>query len=126
MKKASRILALAVMGAFCVLLTAGIAFGIQIPEKLKGIPLYQGSTVQQTMDMTNQTMLIAVVEAKSEDVAAFYRKTMNEKGWKTAFQMAAKSAETMQFTKDKQILQITVQQDKGASTTTYTMALSSE
>lgn len=126
MQKGSRILAFAVMYAFCALFGAGIAFGVAIPEKLKDIPLYQGSTVQQTMDMTNQTMLIAVVKAKSEDVAAFFRKTMTEKGWKTAFQMAAESAETMQFKKDKQMLQITIQQDKGTEATTYTMMMTSE
>jgi hypothetical protein len=126
MEKRSRLLAFAVSYALCALWGAGIAFGVAIPEKLKDIPLYQGSTVQHTMDMDSHTMLVAVVKAKAEDVAAFFKKTMTEKGWKTAFQMATESGQTMQFKKDKQMLQISIQQDEGAGSATYTMVITSE
>jgi hypothetical protein len=112
---------------FCILFGAAIALGgIDIPDKFKEIPLYQGSKVQQTMNMENNFMIVASAKAASDAIADFYRKTMVEKGWKIAFQMEQEDTKVIHFQKDKQALQLTVTSDKKAEETTYTLMLASQ
>lgn len=126
MERKRTVLVFAVVSTFCILLAVGPAFAMTIPAKLKDIPLYKGSAVQQTMDMTNHAMLIASVKAKVDDIADFYRTTMVGKGWKAAFQAQQEDMETIQFRKDKRIFQVTIQYEKGGDTTTYTLVMTSE
>ena len=72
---------------FCILFGASLALGtVDIPDKLKDIPLYQGSKVKQAINMENNAMIMATVEAKADAVADFYKNIMAGKGWKLAFQ----------------------------------------
>ena len=84
MEKRWRIWAFAVVSTFCILFSVGPAFAVTVPDKLKDIPLYQGSTVQQAMDMENNAMLSATVKARIDAIADFYKSVMPEKGWKVA------------------------------------------
>ncbi len=126
MEKRWRILAYAVVSIFCVLSCAGSAFGVIAPEKLKEIPLYEGSTVKQAIDMTNNAMLSATVKAKVGAIAEFYRNAMSAKGWKTVFQAEQQDIKIIQFQKDKQLLQVTIQPEKDGATTTYTLTMTSQ
>jgi L-lactate utilization protein LutC len=133
---------------FCILFGAGLALGvIDIPDKLKDIPLYQGSKVQQAIDMENYAMIVASVKAKVDAIADFYKNMMVEKGWKFVSQSEQKYTEdtkvsrfqngkqvfqsqsehedtkVVHFQKDKQVFQLTVSIDKKAEETTYTLML---
>ena len=133
---------------FCILFGAGLALGaIDIPDKLKDIPLYQGSKVQQAIDMEDYAMIAASVKAKADAIADFYKNIMVEKGWNLAsqseqrhtedtrvshFQNGKQSFESqsehedtrlIHFQKGKQVFQLTVSSDKKAEETTYTLML---
>jgi hypothetical protein len=126
MNKRWNILALAVAFALCILFIGGPAFAVDVPEKLKDIPLYQGSTVRQAMDMTNHTMLIATVKASGSDVADFYKKAMAAKGWKLAFNAEQEEMKLLHFQKDKMVFQVTIQIPKGEEETTYNLVLTAQ
>ena len=112
---------------FCILFGAGLAMGtIDIPDKLKDIPLYQGSKVQQAINMENHAMIIASVKAKADAVADFYKNLMVGKGWKLAFQSDQEDAKIIHFQKDKQVFQLTVASEKKSEEITYTLMLTSQ
>ena len=112
---------------FCIIFVAGPALGaIDIPDKLKDIPLYQGSKVQQTMDMENHAMIVASVKAKADAIADFYKNLMVGRGWKLAFQAEQEDTKVIHFQKDKQVFQLTVTSDKKTEETTYTLMLASQ
>jgi hypothetical protein len=119
MEKRRGICALTVLCSVFVLLGAGTAFAVDVPEKLKDIPLYQGSTVQQALDMQNNVMLVAAVNAKGSDIADFYKKTMTAKGWKVAFQAEQNDVKIVHFQKDKLVFQVTIQLENGGEAKTY-------
>ena len=59
----------------CILFAAGVALAaVSLPDKLKEIPLYPGSKIQQAMDMDKNSMAGLEVNAKGEDVFEFYQK----------------------------------------------------
>ncbi len=127
MGKSLRILRLAAVCVFCVLFGIGPALGaIDIPEKLKDIPLYQGSRVQHAMDMDTSAMLTATVDANSDAIADFYKNTMKAKGWKVAFQAEQENVKIIHFQKDKQVFQITIQNEKEGGATTYNMVITAQ
>ena len=99
---------------------------IDMPDKLKEIPLYQGSKVQQTMNTENHAMIVASVKAKADAVADFYKDIMVGKGWKLAFQAEQEDTKVIHFQKDKQIFQLTVTSDKKTEEATYTLMLASQ
>ncbi len=122
-----KIYRLAVVCMFCVIFGPGLAFGtISIPEKLKAIPIYQGSKVLQAMDMDSSVMLTAKVDAKIDAVADFYKNTMQEKGWKISFQAEQENAKMIQLRKGNELLQISISNEKGDEATTYTLMLSTQ
>jgi len=123
MEKRRGIWALTVLCSVFVLLGAGAAFAVDVPEKLKDIPLYQGSTVQQALDMQNNVMLVAAVKAKGSDIADFYKKTMTAKGWKVAFQAEQNDVKILHFQKDKLVFQVTIQLENGDQAKTYSLMM---
>ncbi|MFZ2446516.1 MAG: hypothetical protein WAW37_09165 [Syntrophobacteraceae bacterium] len=111
----------------CILFGVGPAFGaIDIPAKLKDIPLYKGSKIQHAMDMETNAMVTATVKEKPETVADFYKNTMKGKGWKVVFQAQQETTQMIHFQKDKQLLHITVQGGEGEEATTYNLVISSQ
>jgi hypothetical protein len=127
MGKSFGILRLAAVCVFCVLFGIGSALGaIDIPEKFKDIPLYKGSKVQHAMDMDTNAMLTATVDAKSDAIVDFYKNTMKAKGWKVAFQAEQENVKMIHFQKDKQIFQITIQNEKEGGPTTYNMVITAQ
>ncbi len=112
---------------FCILFGAGLAVGaIDIPDKLKDIPLYQGSKVTQAINMENHAMIVASVKAKADAIADFYKNIMAEKGWKLVFQSGQEDTKIIHFQKDKQVFQLTVTGEKKAEETTYTLMFASQ
>jgi len=127
MGKSLEVFRLAAVGVFCILFCIGPAFGaIDIPEKLKDIPLYKGSKVLHAMDMDATAMLTATVDAKSDAIADFYKNTMKAKGWKVAFQAEQENVKIMHFQKDKQVFQITIQNEKEGGATTYNLVITAQ
>lgn len=127
MRRSWGLFGLAAVCAFCVLFTTGAALAaIDIPEKLKDIPLYEGSKIQHVMDMDATAMLIASVKATPDQVADFYRNTMKQQGWKVAFQAEQESAKVIHFKKENRIFQVTVQTGKDGSDTTYNLVISAQ
>ena len=111
----------------CILFGAGLALGaVDIPDKLKDIPLYQGSKVQQAINMDNHAMIIATVKAKADAIADFYKNLMAGKGWKLAFQSDQEDAKILHFQKDKQVFQLTVTSEKKSEEITYTLMVTSQ
>jgi hypothetical protein len=119
-------LAFAVVCTFCILFSAGAALAVSVPDKLKDIPLYQGSTVKQAMDMDTHAMLIATVKAKVDDIAGFYKNAMLAKGWKVGFQAEQEEVKIIHFQKDKLIFQLTIQSEKDSEETTYHLMMTSQ
>jgi hypothetical protein len=126
MEKRWGIWAFAVVSTFYILFSVGPAFAVTVPEKLNDIPLFQGSKVQQAMDMENHAMLSATVKAKVDAIADFYKNAMQGKGWKVAFQAEQEDMKIIQFKKDKQLLQVTIQLEKGAEEATYNLLMTSQ
>jgi hypothetical protein len=125
MEKNFKILLLAAC-ASCILLSAAISLAVDIPEKFKDIPLYQGSTVQQALDMPKSSMLTASVKAKGDAIADFYRNAMTAKGWKVAFQAEQENVKIIHFQKDQQIFQVTIQTEKEGEAQTYNLLMTTE
>jgi len=120
MEKRRGIWVLTVLCSVFVLLGACTAFAaVDVPEKLKDIPLYRGSTVQQALDMQNNVMLVAAVKAKGSDIADFYKKTMTAKGWKVVFQSEQNDVKIVHFQKDKLVFQVTIQLENGDEAKSY-------
>ena len=95
-----RIFVLSVAVAACVLCALGPAFGaIDVPDKFKDIPLYEGSKIVHAMDMENNAMLSATVKASADAVAEFYKNAMKASGWKLALQMDQDKAKMPAFSK---------------------------
>lgn len=110
-----------------ILFGGGNALGIDVPEKLKEIPLYPGSTIEPVTGMINPaTFLVATVKAESDAIAEFYKKTMVGKGWSVAFQAEQKNTTTMAFQKDKTTLQVNIEYDKGKNTATYSLLMTQD
>ena len=110
----------------CIAFAAVSAFAIDVPEKLKSIPLYQGSKVEQSMDMAGSSMLIASVKAEGDAIANFYKNAMTSKGWKVVFQADREDVKVVHFQKDKQIFQVSIQNEKGKGVTTYNLVIASQ
>jgi hypothetical protein len=126
MEKRWRISSSAIFCTFFILFCAGAAFSVDIPERLKDIPLYQGSAVQHAMDMPNHAMLIATVKARGNAIADFYKNAMTAKGWKVAFQAEQEDVKIVHFQKDKLIFQVTIQLEKGGEAKSYNLLMISE
>jgi len=127
MQKSLGIFRVAAVFVLAVLFGAGASLGaIDIPEKLKDIPLYQGSKVQHAMDMGNSAMLTVKVDAKSDAVADYYKSIMKAKGWNVAFQAEQENAKMIHFQKDKQILQVTIHTEKDGNSTIYNLVISTQ
>jgi len=110
----------------CVLFGSIMAFAVDVPEKLREVPLYQGSTIRQAMDMANSAMMTATVNAKPGAISDFYKKTMTAQGWKVIFQAEQEDVKIVHFQKDKRIFQVTIQIEKGKDESTYHLMMTSQ
>lgn len=120
-------LAFAAVCAVCIIfgLSCTVA-AIDVPAKLIDIPLYQGSKVEQAMDMQNHSMVTLKVNAKPEDIAVFYKSAMEGKGWKTLFQAEQEGVRVINFQKDNQMLQLSIHTEKKEDATTVNLVLTSQ
>jgi hypothetical protein len=83
------------------------SFGaMELPSKLSKVPVYSGSKIIQIMDMGTNSMAALEVKADHDALMKFYKKEMQEKGWKTAFQVEQEDNAVIHFTKDNQTIQI--------------------
>ena len=109
----NRILNAVLLQTFCLCVGFGLAFGaMELPSKLQEIPLYTGSKIVQVMDMDNNSMAMLTVKADREAFLEYYKQNMRAKGWKVVFQAEQEDNAVIHFTKDKQTIQITVQNEE--------------
>lgn len=111
----SKMFGVVLLQVFYLFVGFGSAFAaMELPEKLKEVPLYSGSTIVQVMDMGDSSVAMMNVKADREAFLGFYKKSMQAKGWKVAFQAEQEDNAMIHFTKDNQIIQLNVQ--KGEET----------
>lgn len=92
---------------------------MEIPDKLKEIPLYSGSKTLQVMDMGNNSMAMFSVKADREAIVEFYKQNMKAKGWTVAFQTEQEDAAVIHFMKDGRTIQIAVHKGDEPGTVQY-------
>ncbi len=93
----------------CLLVGFSLAMGaMELPEKLKEVPLYSGSKLQQIMDMGPQSMAILSVKADRDALLDFYKQNLKAKGWKVAAQFEQEDGAGITFSKDQTLIQLAV------------------
>lgn len=92
---------------------------MELPSKLAQMPVYSGAKIVQIMDMGNSAMAMLEVKADNQALMKFYKKEMEGKGWKTAFQAEQEDNAVIHFTKDNQTIQVSAGKD--GDKTTYQM-----
>jgi hypothetical protein len=94
----------------CLIIGLGTAFGaMELPSKLKEVPLYSGSKIIQVMDMGTGSMATLSVKASRDALLDFYRQKMKANEWKIAFQAEQEDSAVIHFSKGKQMIQLSVQ-----------------
>lgn len=108
--------------AFRVLPIISFLFGVQLafgamdlPEKLKQIPLYPGSKLQQVTDLGSQAMATLSARGDQDSLLAFYKQQLNSRGWKTMAQFEEERGAGITFSKNGQVLQLSVKKGDGGS-----------
>lgn len=108
--------------AFWVLPIIIFLFGVQLavgamdlPEKLKQIPLYPGSKLQQVTDLGAQAMATLSARGDQDSLLAFYKQQLNSRGWKTMAQFEQEGGAGITFSKNGQVLQLSVKKGDGGS-----------
>lgn len=86
-------------------------FAMELPSKLAQVPVYSGAKIVQVMDMGNSAMAMLEVKADNQALMKFYKKEMEGKGWKTAFQAEQEDNAVIHFTKDNQTIQVSAGKD---------------
>lgn len=99
--------------AICLFLCAGLACAIDLPDRLKDMPVFPGSKVQQSMNMETGAMATLKVKSQISEVADFYRDNLKSKGWKVIFEAEQENSQVIQFQKDKRTLALSVGADEG-------------
>jgi len=84
---------------------------MDLPNKLAQVPVFSGAKIVQVMDMGNSAMAMLEVKADNQALMKFYKKEMEGKGWKTAFQAEQEDNAIIHFTKDNQTIQISTGKD---------------
>lgn len=113
--------------AVLLVLIAGVAVAaVDLPEKLKGVPLFPGSKVLQAMDMQGGSMATVQVQAARDDVVAFYKKHLSSDGWKIIFQAEQEDASIVHFQKEKEMIHLSIQSKGQGDSTTYTLVSSQQ
>ncbi len=116
-KQTGLLLSIVFCMASFIVFAASAAAAVDLPDKLKDIPIFPNAKIVQSMDMENHAMATFKVNgAKPEAVADFYKGKMKEKGWKVAIQAQQGDGEMVQFTKDGQMLQMYVQKEEDGAT----------
>ncbi len=79
---------------------------MELPAKLSQLPIYSGSKIVHVMDMGDNSMAGLEVKADREALIKFYKKVMQDKGYKIALQVEQEDNAFVHFTKDTQTIQI--------------------
>jgi hypothetical protein len=101
------------MHAVYLLAAIGVVFAaIELPEKLKDVPTYPGSKIQQVMDYGLQCIVVFTVKAGGDAVVDFYKQNLKTKGWKVIGQAQDQDSEGATFSRiqreERQLIQLTV------------------
>lgn len=93
----------------CLLAGFALAMGaMELPEKLKEVPLYSGSKLRQIMDTGPQSMAILSVKADQDSLLEFYKQHLKGKGWKIVAQFEQDDGAGITFSKDPTLIQLVV------------------
>jgi hypothetical protein len=107
--EAKRRIAFGLSQVISLLVGFQLAFGaMELPEKLKQVPLYPGSKIQQIMDMGPQSTAILSARADRDALLDFYKQNLKSKGWKIVAQFDQEDGAGITFSKDRQLIQIAV------------------
>lgn len=90
------------------LIPGPVRAGSGLPGELSNVPVFFGSKILRTIDKPGQCSAILEVNSDRDTVAAFYKKTLEENGWKRAVESQYGSGGVLQFTKGDDILQIAI------------------
>lgn len=80
--------------------------GAETPEKLRGIPIFEGSKVIQVIDGPKQWSAVMEVTANRDTVAEFYKKSLEADGWRTVSQSQYATGGVLQLEKGADVIQI--------------------
>lgn len=106
MKTSHKIAALVPFFALLFLVTTAMA-AMKLPDKLAPVPVYSGAKIVQVMEMGTSAMAMLEAKTTPQALLEFYKKEMEGKGWKTAFQAQQEDGAVIHFTKGQDALQIT-------------------
>ncbi len=93
--------------ALLSLLATTTVAAMTLPEKLAPVPVYSGAKIVQVMEMGTSAMAMLEAKTTPQALLEFYKKEMEGKGWKTAFQAQQEDSAVIHFTKGKDAVQIT-------------------
>lgn len=97
-----------------------LAYGaMELPSRLKEIPIFAGSKTVQVMDAENNSMALFTVKADRDALLDHYKQAMKGKGWKVVFQAEQEEDAVVHFQKEKDIIQLSVQKDEGEGMLQY-------
>jgi len=124
MKKLQKVKFIVLWQVIVMLCGLGAALAaIELPAKLKDVPLYPESKIVQAMDMEGNTMALLEVKADRNAILDFYKKDLGSKGWKIVFQAEQENDAVIHFKKDEKMLQLSIQQGNEEKILQYNLFL---
>lgn len=117
----------AILGSMALVLwmASGALAAMALPDQLKDVPLFPDSKIEQVMDMQGHSMAVLKVKADRDAVFEFYKKNMAGSGYKIVFQLQQEDAAVIHFQKNKQVIQVTIQDKEEDGSITYTLLATS-
>ena len=96
---------------------------VELPKSLKDIvPVYPKATVVTAMETADGSHAMMEAKGSAKDIVSFYRKAMEDKGWKTEMEMHQKENSMVALSKGKQALTVMADaSDKDKTTVALTL-----
>jgi hypothetical protein len=99
-----------------------VTISSKLPDELKTFPVPQGFSLETSGSMSSGDGNLATGswkgKASVQDVAAFYKKTMTDQGWKEEYTFSADDASQASYSKDGQLANVTMSKEDSGSTVT--------
>jgi len=91
---------------------------VDYPKGLKEImPVYPKAKVVTAMETTDGSHAVLEGSGSTQEVASFYKKALEGKGWTPQWEMHQKDNTSLAFTKGKQVLSVLVDTSQKGKTT---------
>ncbi|MEJ5376250.1 MAG: hypothetical protein WHX93_06705 [bacterium] len=80
---------------------------VELPKSLKDVlPLYPKAKVLTAMETSDGSHAVLEASGSSKEIASFYKKAMESKGWNLEMEMHQERTSMVNFKKAKQVLSI--------------------